>query len=368
MNILRSRSTTAVVLAVTAFLLAWLVPGQAGAASDYPSGNASDFATSNGGWTGDAEYGGLCVPAVTCPQLSGSYQSSGGASGSGDGYIRTDSGALTVVSLLSTSTYTWTSPAFTYNGAGGEEPDELSFSVGIDPGVTELLNLGATVNVSARAIAVSGGGDQTLIDAVSPGTTTGWKTLTGQAGPGALEVGKQYRIELSVSIGGLAAVLPAGSIGFDDVLLKATSDDSGGNGGNGGNSGNGGNGNGNGAALPPPKVIPPGVAYLYRNKLFVRVKCPRRFKPRCRVNFFALTKKRHGKRLTAVRRANVRHGRAVRKVLGVRKPFRAKVRRMAKAKKRVLVRQRIWTIRGPRSKRKHTVRYQRLRVVIRTRK
>lgn len=353
----RNKSVVAVLMAAFAVVIGGLAPVQAGAATTtYPSGNQSDFATGNGGWSDSTEYGGLCVPAVTCPQLSGSFQSTGGAAGSGDGYIRTDSGPLTVASLLSTSTHTWTSPAFTYNGVGGKEPENLRFSLGVNPQVTELLNLGADVEISARAIAVSGGGSQVLIDARSPGTTPGWKTLNSQIGPAAMEVGKSYRIEISLSIGGLAAVLPGGSVGFDDVSLRAAENTS----GNNGNNGN----NGNGAALPPPKVIPPGVAYLYRNKLYIRVKCPRAFKPRCRISLAALTRKRGGKRLTPIRRANLRWGGTGRKVLGVKRPFRIKVRKMAKARKRVLVKQWIRSKRG----KKRAIRYQHLRVVIRARK
>lgn len=361
MSILRSRTMAAAVIAAMALLLVWFLPGKAEAATaEYPGGNQSTFESGNGGWTESAEYDGLCIPAVTCPQLSGSYQGSGGAAGSGDGHIRTNSGELTVAALLSTSTHSWTSPAFTYNGVGGKVPENLRFSVGVDPRVANLLQLGATVEVSARAIAVSGGGDQTLIDAVNPGSTPGWKTLNAQVGPGALELGKQYRIELSVAIGGLAAVLPSGSIGFDDVSLRATGPANGSGNGNG----NGiGNGNGSGNTLPPPKVIPAGVAYFHKNRLYIRVKCPRAFKPRCRIQIVALAKQRRSRAATPVRRAYMRTGRSVRKVLGVKPGFRKMVRNRAKAKKRIVVRLKIRSNRG----KKKATRFQRLRVVIRTR-
>ena len=74
--------------------------------------------------------------------------------------------------------------------------------------------------------------------------------------------------------------------------------------------------------------------------------------------------KRGGKRLTPIRRANLRRGGTGRKVLGVKRPFRIKVRKMAKARKRVLVKQWIRSKRG----KKRAIRYQHLRVVIRARK
>lgn len=347
-------------VAVAVLLVAGLLADRAQAATvEYPSGNASTFASGNGGWTSSADYGGLCIPSVTCPQLSGSFQSSGGAAGSGDGFIRTDSGALTLTSLLSTSTHTWRSPGFTYNGFAGKVPDNLRFSVGLNPAVAALINLGVNVQVSARAVALSGGGDQVLIDARSPGTASGWKTLSAQIGPGSLEIGKQYRIELSLSIGGLAAVLPAGSVGFDDVSLRATGSST----GNGDGNGNG-NGNTPGAVLPPPKNVAPGVAYLYKNRLFIRLKCPKAFKPRCKIRAVAMTKRFRGKVVTPVRRTNLRSGRHIRKVLGVKPGFRARVRKLAKLKRHSLT-LRI-NIRSKRGAKKAT-RYQRLRVIVRRR-
>ena len=104
MSIMRSRLLPAAAIAALSILIVWLIPAGAKAATvTYPSGNVSTFATGNGGWTSSTDYGGVCVPAVTCPELSGSYQSSGGAAGGSDGHP-TDSGELTVASLLSTST------------------------------------------------------------------------------------------------------------------------------------------------------------------------------------------------------------------------------------------------------------------------
>lgn len=358
MSILRSRTFPAAALLAMAMALGWLVPAQSNAATTgYPSGNASNFANGNGGWSAEATYGGLCVPGLTCPQLTGTYQPSGGADGSNDGYISANSGATTLAALLSTSTLTYTSPAFTYNGAGGAAPDSVEFTVGVNSQVTQLLNLGAEVNVSARVVSANGGGAQhVVIDSVSPGATAGWNTLSGQIGARALDVGNQYRIQLILSVGGLAAVLPSGSVGFDDVRLAATRV-----GGNG-NGGNGGNGN-NGATLPPPRVIPAGVAFFHKGRLFVRVKCPRVFKPRCRIQLIAMAR-RGGVRFTPVRRAYLRSGRVLkRKVLGVKPKFRARVRNMAKTNKRVLVRLKIRSQRG----KKKGIRFQRLVVRVRTR-
>lgn len=363
MSILRSGKMPVACLVATAALLLVsmaFLSGRASAAT-YPGGNASTFATGDGGWTSQAQYGGLCVPGLTCPQLTGSFVPDGGAGGSSDGYISMDSGTTTLAALLSTSSLTWTSPAFTYNGVNGADAEKVDLSVAVNPGVSQLLNLGADVAVTARVVPAAGqGAGQIAIDNVSPGTTTGWRTLNGTLSANSLDPGKQYRIELVASIGGLAAVLPAGSIGFDDVSIIASRSGDNGGGGNGG----GGNG-GNGAALPPPAVIPPGKAFLYKNRLFIRLQCPRAFKPRCAIRAVALTKKRRGKALTPVRRANIRSGRVIRKVLGVKPKFRKRVRQMAKAKRRnLIVRVKIRSKRG----KKHVQRFHKLRVIVRTRR
>lgn len=347
MSILRCRTMPPAALAALAVLFVWLVPAQANAASvNYPSGNASTFATSNGGWTSSTEYGGLCIPAVTCPELTGSYQSTGGAAG--DGYIRTDSGALTVASLLSTSTQTWTSPAFTYRGVGGKAAGSLRFSVKVKPEVTALLNLGAGVNVGASITEV-GGATQTLIADVSPGVETGWKTMSGQLGAGSLRIGKQYRIALTVSVGGLAAVLPAGSVGFDDVTLRAT---------------RAGSGNGNGTVLPPPVKVPAGSGYFYRGRLYVRVRCPARFRPICQVRAVVLNRLHRGKPMTRVVRARVKAGKFKRVALVVKPKFRKRVRALAKVRHKSVVLR--LNIKSKRGKKKGTV-YHSLRVLERRR-
>src|SRR4051794_36171592 len=85
------------------------------AKSDYPPGiDARTFGASVGGWqSAKFDTGLTCVlKPLTCPSLTSSWQSSGGASG--DGYIRTSIGALTGVA--SDSFGVWVSPAFTYNG------------------------------------------------------------------------------------------------------------------------------------------------------------------------------------------------------------------------------------------------------------
>ncbi|MGA7435755.1 MAG: hypothetical protein WBW44_09070 [Solirubrobacterales bacterium] len=330
-------------------------PGTSDASStEYIGGNASTFATTNGGWQSSEQYEGLCIQALTCPTVGGTYFASGGAQGAADGYIRTTSGPTTLAALLSKSIQKWQSPAFVYNGINGDIPASLSIGLKKRSGFAALLSLGASADVSVRALNQSGGPDRTLIESMSVGNSNVWQKVPEVAlVPGSLTVGHSYRLEIETSVGGLAAVLPGGHVDYDDVVLSAA-DKSGEGGG-----GNGGNGN-SGSVKPPPKVIPAGVGYFYKNKLFVRVKCPKRFKPRCRVNAVALTKKKRGKVMTKKVRANVKRGKFVRKGLRVKPKFRAKVQKLAKVKRKTLVLR--MKVRSKRGKKKATV-FHRLRVI-----
>ena len=115
--------------------------------TDYhPTPVSRDFSTSVGGWTHDTDQT-LCVPLVTCPVVSNTHQSTNGAGGNGDGFIRTAVGS--VAGVLSSTTATWSSPTFTYNGAGGEVPDTVSFTMDrrVDAGALLALLSGAHYEV-----------------------------------------------------------------------------------------------------------------------------------------------------------------------------------------------------------------------------
>ncbi|MDQ2621537.1 MAG: hypothetical protein M3Y45_00690 [Actinomycetota bacterium] len=337
-------------VALTALLLA----GSASAASTtYVGGTGTTFGTSAGGWTHADTYEGVCIQGVTCPSISGSHVNSGGTGGAGDGFIRTDSGSTSLLALLSNSIGTWTSPDFTYSGAAGKAPDELAFTMSKRSDFGALLALGADVSLSVMALNKSGGSDLTLIESGSPGADEAWTSVGGNISPTAMTVGSKYAIQITVSVGGLAAVLPAGGIDLDDVALVASKSEGGnGGGGNGGGNGGGGNGGGgngggNGAVKPPPAVIPPGQGYFHRGKLFVRVKCPKRFKPRCRIRAVVLTKRRNGKAMTRRVNVNVKSKRFVRKALVVKPKFRKRMRKLAKVNhKTITLRLRIKSKRG----------------------
>ena len=102
------------VLAVSAVA----APVASAAVSEYhPTQNSRDFATSAGGWTSVTTNDQiLCIiPGVLCPLVTSGHVASGGAGG---GYLQ-DS-LLTLTSLVTETTMTWSSPTFTYNGVAAQ--------------------------------------------------------------------------------------------------------------------------------------------------------------------------------------------------------------------------------------------------------
>lgn len=111
----------------------------------------------------------------------------------------------------------------------------------------------------------------------------------------------------------------------------------------------------------PPKNVKPGVAFLYRGKLYLRVKCPKRFKPSCRVKAVVLTK-RSGKAMTKSIRLKVRSNHFRRAALQIRKKYRARLVKLSAVKRKTIVlRLRIKSKRVTHGKTPATV-YHRLRV------
>jgi hypothetical protein len=337
------------------------LPCVAGAASKtYPGQAAQTLADTASGWTSRSAYDGLCVPAVTCPALSGEYLPSGGAGGGQDGYLRTSSGPTTVAALLSTSSHVWRGPAFRYKGINGDIPADLTFRMSKRSGFGALLNLGVEAEYSVVAVNRSGGVDVPLVTGRSVGRSDTWQGAGAQSVvPGSLRVGSRYSIEIRTSIGGLAAVLPGGHVDYDNVRLTASDKDGPGSGGPGSGGENGG-----GAVLPPPRVVPPAIGYLYKNRLFVRVKCPKRFRPKCQTRASLVTRKKRGKVMSRPMRAGIKSGRWVRKGLRIRPALRARISRLAKVRRKTVVLR--LNIRSKRGNKKGVV-FHRLRVLERRR-
>ena len=126
-----ARTVTAVAAAITISVGA--ASAAAAVTTDYhPTQESRDFATSDGGWIDSTAFEGLPCPVpvlgLTCPVVTNEHVTTDGAGGTGDGFIRTEV-QLTLLSVLNTTAATWTSPTFTYDGAGGHTPDSVTLTL-----------------------------------------------------------------------------------------------------------------------------------------------------------------------------------------------------------------------------------------------
>jgi hypothetical protein len=171
------------------------------------------FATSAGGWTSSLSYGGLgCVPPQACGAAD--WSATGGAGGSGDGWISVrQTGGL---QPLASVTGTWTSPAFTAPSV----TDEGTLSIKVRPQVAALLALaGAGADLDVDLVSTSPAQTIALWHDV-PLTAEGtWTTHAVAIPAGQVVGGRAYRLRLSATFTAGASSVTASEIGIDDVSL-----------------------------------------------------------------------------------------------------------------------------------------------------
>ncbi|WP_205697494.1 hypothetical protein [Conexibacter sp. SYSU D00693] len=218
-------------LVLATLTLAAAVPATAHAASaPYPSGTDDrSFVTSKGGWTDSVAYS-VGVPGLTIPQVSNSFQATGGTlavsqPGTTDGFLRVATGGL--LSLAGTSTSVWTSPEFVYKGVGDSEEEAIALVLAQKADVGALLQLtGSAVTYSvdvlnaANQVVASGVKNQAI--ASSPT----WRTV----GPiwldkNAIVLGQSYKLRVTTFFTSPAAVVPNATVDYDDVGLAAAKAD-----------------------------------------------------------------------------------------------------------------------------------------------
>jgi hypothetical protein len=168
-------------------IIALAAPQVAGAASSaYPHpSQARSFATSDGGWHSSTSFAGLCVPGISCPTVTNGYAANGGTGGQGDGYLRTAIGSLLGVGATSRGAYK--SPAFTYSGAGGATPTNLTFGIERRSSLGQLLAVtGNSADYSVDLVDLTQGGNATgLIDNEPIGDQNSWLARAFPSRPAA---------------------------------------------------------------------------------------------------------------------------------------------------------------------------------------
>ena len=153
---------------------------------------------------------------------SNTHQSTNGAGGNGDGFIRTAVGS--VAGVLSSTTATWSSPTFTYNGAGGEVPDTVSFTMDrrVDAGALLALLSGAHYEVVLdKAGGATGDLDAQVRCHHRPaGVEVAHRCPRDD--PASLTIGADYRFRIATELDYVVGVLPGGTFDYDNVLLRAS--------------------------------------------------------------------------------------------------------------------------------------------------
>lgn len=329
------RATTALAASVASLLL--VLPAVAVAASSKypPSAAARGFSGGAGDWISSTQSTGTCLAPVLCASVENSFQESAGA---GDGFIRSAfTGVVGVTAVGGTTTGTWESPRFTYNGAGGERATAVGLSLDRRADVDRLLAVeGNAAEYTVRLVDLSEGGEaSTLIPARTLAGANAWTTVERGIDSGSLASGHAYRIQIVSSYTSGTSVLVTGSADYDNVVLQASDGTSGKSG-----KGNGGNG---GGALSERRLeellrqATPGTAVLGPNgkRLFVRVKCPRKVGRACRTTAQGLLRKRRP--ATRKRTVRLRSGKSRLVALAV-KP---RARKQVAKRKRLLVRQKV---------------------------
>jgi hypothetical protein len=233
LNARKLRGTLAAVAVVAVGLIG--ASSASAATSLYPTDENARNMNPPSGWTHSVDYsGGVCVPLVTCPILSGytmATDQNPEIPGPDESFLRTN--ATAIASALITARSTWTSPSFTYDGVNGEEPDSVSFMMKRRYDVGALLEILDEANYSVWLDRSRPGSAETyplVMDQPISNTGGNWLQtgpidLTGNP---ILEAGTDdtYRIRIitTLEFNG-ASVLVGGDFDYDDVAITATKAD-----------------------------------------------------------------------------------------------------------------------------------------------
>lgn len=178
---------------------------------------ARTFSTTNGGWSSAVDYNGLvCIPGVTCPSATPSYQAANGTGGARDGYLRNSFGTL--LGVLSTTTLAWSSPSF----VAPSGTDAATLAVNVRPQIASLLAIGS-VRLDMRIIDVADGSRSTLVASVpitTPSSSFGPVQVT--VPPSAVVGGRSYRVRLDTALTTAVSAVTSGTVDLDDVVLRLT--------------------------------------------------------------------------------------------------------------------------------------------------
>ncbi len=321
----------AVVAVLVAGAIAFATRAEASSGPEYPRAQGERFHSGAHGWTASTHRIGTCVDGIGCPTITNSAPTSGGVGGSGDGYIETAENGLLAPGVIATSSGMWQSPPFKYNGNDGAAPAELTLSLARRANVEALLSAGGSVQYSVALLDVSRGPNVVVVDGRDVTHSSTFAELPSvSVDPDRLHVGDRYAIKITTRYLTPADALPAASVDYDNVLLKA--------------SGTGGPAGGQRSRIPArAHAATTSTAVIIGRRLYLRARCARTANTKSCKRRFTAVKHRHGTRRSTTAHSRVRRGRS--RVVSVRlkRGFARKLRH----KHHVLIRQRV-TKRGHR--------------------
>jgi len=284
----------------------------------YPGGEGTSFGTTDGGWVHSNQYTAACQPLATllCPAMTGSHETADGAIGAEDGFLRDTAQAAVGSVLGGTSTGIWTSPEFVYDGAEGEPAESLGFALARKGAIADLLSQ-TTATWQVDLVRSSDSNVTPLIPSGPATDATSWVNIPGSAlAADALTIGDAYRIVITTNVStATLALAPSGNFDYDEVALTARrASPTGPTGPTGPTDPTGPTGptsptgptgptsptgptgptspTGPTGPTGPVTTPPNNVTAVYNGKfLFLRLKCPARFKPKCRGRAAGVTRK-----------------------------------------------------------------------------
>ena len=226
-----ARTLRAAIVALAGGLVGLVGPSTAAAATSlyHPNEPSRTFNAdpATHGWTASTTQDFvLCIPPVTCPTVTHSTVSPGGAGGgANNGFIRTNISGVT--SVATTTESTWMSPNFTYQGvnSGGftnEPPDTLTFTLDRRVDAGALLQLLNEEDYSVFLDNVTKATALTVIDHAAISNQLDWTSVPAVSiTPNQVTIGDTYRLRIVTRLVFPVSVLPMGNFDYDNVVLTA---------------------------------------------------------------------------------------------------------------------------------------------------
>lgn len=173
-------------------------------------------------WHARSLYGGLCFQTLTCPILFNTFETTDGAGGPNDGFIRTQ--IRDVTGVASNARGIWESRTFKYRGVKKERPQIVRFTISRNTDLTPLISLQGTARYDVDFIDVTKGG-RVANSVIKDRNLTTTKGFTSE-GPfkvsrNLLQIDHKYYVRITSKFNTTTQVLNGGFTAYDDVRLYA---------------------------------------------------------------------------------------------------------------------------------------------------